>query len=99
MIFRGDANVAATSKQGYVAIAGKDAKGNKGIWVLEGGTNTKRIVRGVVPWLVWTRDGSSIVYEKDGALYAMTIGRKTSKRVSRRGVDVFPLLSFNVVAR
>jgi hypothetical protein len=97
VIFRGDANVAATSKQGFVAIAGKDAKGTKGVWVLQGGTQTKLLARGAVPWLVWTRDGSTVVYERDGALYAITIGRKTSKRVSRRGVDVFPLLSFNVV--
>jgi WD40 repeat protein len=99
VLFRGDATVAATSPQGFVAFAATDRSGVKGIWALESGTKLKRVVRGAVDWLAFTRDGSTICYAKDGAIYALTLTKPSEpKRLSRRGVDVLTLLSFRVVS-
>ena len=66
------------------------------MWVLENGTQTTRVVTRSVDWEVWTRDGSAVLYSHNGAIYALTIADKTTKRLSRRGANVFPLLSFVV---
>lgn len=98
VLFRGDATVAATSPQGFVAFAGKDRSGAEGVWVLETGTDLRRIVRGRVDWLVFTRDGSAICYAKDGAIFALPLAGGRTQRVSRSGVKVLTVLSFRVVA-
>ncbi len=98
VLFKGDATVAATSPQGFVAFAATDLSGTKGIWALESGTKLKRVVDGSVDWLAFTRDGSTICYAKGGAIYALTLTKPSApKRVSRRGVNVLTLLSFRVV--
>jgi hypothetical protein len=98
VLFEGDATVAATSPQGHVAFAAKDAAGRQGVWALETGTSVRRVVDGAVDWLVFTRDGGSICYATHGVIYALTLdGRSKPKRLSRRGVDVLTLLSFRVV--
>ncbi len=97
VLFKGDAIVAATAPQGFVAFAAKGPAGKEGIWVLETGTELKRIVPGQVDWLVFTRDGRAICYAKGGAIYALTLSDHRTKRISRRGVTVLTLLSFGVV--
>jgi len=97
VLFKGDAQVAATSAQGFVALTGKDASGHSGIWVLETGTALKRIVDGTVDWLVFSLDGSWIVYAQGGAIYDLPSRGGRPNRVSRSGVNVLTVLSFRVV--
>lgn len=97
VLFNGDARVAATSAQGFLAFSGVDASRRSGIWVLETGTSLKRIVDGPVDWLVFSSDGTAILYAQKGAIYALPLSEKTPKRVSKRGVKVLTVLSFRVV--
>jgi WD40 repeat protein len=97
VLFKGDAIIAATSPQGFVAFSAKGPAGKEGLWVLETGTEVKRLVTGQVDWLVFTPDGSAICYAKGGSIYALTLADHRTKRISRRGVSVLTLLSFRVV--
>jgi len=93
VLFKGTATVVATSPQGFVAFAAKD-----GVYVLETSTTIKRIVTGQADWLVFSSDGTTILYAKGGAIYAQNVRHGRAKRVSKRGVNVLTLLSFRVVA-
>lgn len=96
VVFKGEAENATTSPDGFVALIAKDIKGHKGVWILEGGTKSKRIVMGSVDGVQWTHTGAVVIYLRDGALYAQDAHGGRAKRVSRKGVKVLPLLSFSV---
>ena len=86
---------AATSPGGFVAIATDEE-----VRVFEGGTKSRRVVDRPVDWVGWTRRGAVLLYAYDGAAYALDLGAEAEAdpmRVTKRGVDVLPLLSFSVV--
>jgi hypothetical protein len=97
VIFEGTPTVAAASRQGFLAVAAKDKKGENGVWIFQGGSDSTKVVDGKVNGLAWTKEGAVLVYEREGVVYALERPGAEPKRVSREGVQVFPLLSFTVV--
>jgi hypothetical protein len=97
VIFEGTPSVAASSRQGYLAVAAKDKKGKNGAWIFQGGSDSSKVVEGKVNGLAWTTEGAVLIYERKGVLYALERTGAEPKRVSRKGVPVFPLLSFTIV--
>jgi hypothetical protein len=97
VIFEGNATQAAASSEGYLAISAKDKKGKSGVWIFEGGDKSQKVVSGKVSGVAWSARGAALLYERKGALYALQRPGAEPKRVSRKGVTVFPLLSFAVV--
>ncbi len=96
-IFTGTATHAATSGDGFLAIAAKDPKGHSGAWVFQGGSKKTRVVSGKVDGLAWSAKGAALLYQRGGVIYAIAHAGSDPVRVSRRGVKVFRLLSFIVV--
>ena len=97
VIFEGDAVTAASSPQGFLAVAAKDKDGHNGAWIFEGGYEARQVVEGKVNWLGWSRAGAALIYERKGAIYALERPGAEPKRVSRPGAEVFPVSSFTVV--
>jgi outer membrane protein assembly factor BamB len=94
-----EAAFAAASPGGFVAIATDD-----GVRVFVGGTRSWSVVDRPVDWIGWTRAGAVLLYAYDGAAYALDLDAEDGSeegadpvRVTKRGVDVLPLLSFAVV--
>lgn len=97
VIFEGNALSAAASPQGFLAVAAKDPKGRNGVWIFEGGENSRQVVEGKVNGLGWSRAGAALIYERKGAIYALERPGAEPKRVSREGAEVFPISSFTIV--
>ena len=76
---------------GSIALAADD-----GIYVFESERERQRVVDRPVDWVTWARAGDLLIYGHDGAAFALT-DTAEPQRLTRRGVDVFPLLSFAVV--
>ncbi len=96
-LFEGTIGSTAVSGQGHVAFTAKDNKGRGGVWVLQGGRETRKVVSEAVSALDWSLDGSTIFYAKKGAVYALTLPDGDPKRVSDRKVHVFDNQGFKVV--
>jgi hypothetical protein len=97
LLFHGRAEHAAASERGFLAIAAKDADGNPGVWVFEGGSKSRKVVSGTVSGIGWTTRGAVLLFERRGVVYAVERPGAPPKRLSREGADVFPLLSFTIV--
>jgi hypothetical protein len=96
-LFTGTAKHAAASTEGFLAIAGEDARGRSGAWVFQGGSKSTRVVSGTVDGLAWSAKGAALLYQRKGVIYAIAHSGTKPVRVSRRGVAVFRLQSFIVV--
>lgn len=89
VVFRGLADRAAVSPQGFVALSGRDREGNSGTWVLEGGRRTPRkVLDAQAEYLGWSQDGSALLYLVDGAVFAHDLRDERTIRVTPRGRDV-----------
>jgi hypothetical protein len=59
-----------------------------GVWVVQGDARSKRVLPDVVRALDWSRDGSTILYTKGRAVYALTLSDGMPKRVSNNSLGV-----------
>jgi hypothetical protein len=95
-LFDGTIGHASVSDQGYVAFTAKDEEGREGVWVLQGGNESEKVLSERVAWMDWSRDGSTILYAKDGSVYALILPDGKPKKVSEE-VTVFDINGFAVV--
>jgi hypothetical protein len=83
-VFEGKASRAAVSRQGFVAFSGRDRSDAAGVWVLESGESVRRVARAEAGALAWSVDGSSVLYEVDGVLYARDVREERTVRLGSR---------------
>lgn len=88
-VFHGIAYRAAVSPQGFVAFSGRERSNAGGTWVLEARSRPPRRVTGAqAESIAFSRDGSSLLYVVNGALYARDLRDERTVRLSRRGTYV-----------
>jgi Tol biopolymer transport system component len=84
VVFNGWAKLAAASPQGYVAFSARARSGRTGTWVLVSSSKPPRRVAAAAEELAWSPDGSSLIYEIDGKLYARDVSDGRTTRLSPR---------------
>jgi hypothetical protein len=95
-LFDGSVGYATVSDQGHVAFAAEDSQGRAGVWVLQNGNESEKVLSERVTWMDWSKDGSTILYSEEGSIYALTLPDGKPKKVSG-DVTVFDINGFTVV--